>query len=71
MASRPTSRLSLCAGLALLTAVQIGCNRNAAQLQPPPGSPSLGLKSASFSGDAIPNQYSSCDGQTNISPELS
>jgi Raf kinase inhibitor-like YbhB/YbcL family protein len=34
--------------------------------------PSLGLKSSSFAaGGTIPNQFSSCEGQVNDSPELS
>jgi Raf kinase inhibitor-like YbhB/YbcL family protein len=35
------------------------------------GTPSLDLKSSSFSGDAIPRTYSSCDHQDGASPELS
>jgi Raf kinase inhibitor-like YbhB/YbcL family protein len=33
--------------------------------------PTLELRSASFSGDMIPNAYSSCGGQRNVSPQLS
>jgi Raf kinase inhibitor-like YbhB/YbcL family protein len=31
----------------------------------------LELRSASFSGETIPNAYSSCDGQRNVFPQLS
>lgn len=38
----------------------------------PTGLPTLNLKSSSFSeGGAIPNQFVSCEGETNDSPELS
>ena len=58
------SRLGL---LLTLFAGTIGCNCAASQQ----AVPSLELKSASFSGDTIPNTYSSCEGLNDISPELS
>jgi len=45
----------------------LGCNCAASQQ----AVASLELKSASFSGDTIPNKYSSCEGQNDTSPELS
>jgi Raf kinase inhibitor-like YbhB/YbcL family protein len=50
-----------------LTATQIACSRALTQQ----GVPSLELRSASFSGDTIPKTHSSCEGQNDISPELS
>ena len=62
-----TLLLSLWAGLLFtLTATEVGCNRAASQ-QP---DPSLELRSSSFDGDTIPNRYSSCKDQDDISPEL-
>lgn len=59
---------SLPAELLLILAVaQVGCSREATH----PFIPTLDLRSSSFSGDTIPNTYSSCDGQKSISPELS
>jgi Raf kinase inhibitor-like YbhB/YbcL family protein len=68
------SRLSPCLGfiLALTILMPIACNRADSQQ----GSPSLDLRSASFSGETIPKMYACsrdncpCDGQ-DISPELS
>jgi len=45
----------------------LGCNCAASQQ----AVASLESKSASFSGDTIPNKYSSCEGQNDTSPELS
>jgi Raf kinase inhibitor-like YbhB/YbcL family protein len=45
----------------------LGCSRAADQ----PAMPPLELKSSSFSGDTIPQEYSSCGGQDGVSPELS
>jgi Raf kinase inhibitor-like YbhB/YbcL family protein len=53
--------------LTLAAAMQIGCSRAYGQL----AAPSLELRSSSLAGDAIPNMYSSCKGQDDISPELS
>jgi Raf kinase inhibitor-like YbhB/YbcL family protein len=52
--------------LTLMAATQIGCSRADGQ----PQRSSLELRSSSFTGDAIPNIYSSCKGQGDISPEL-
>ena len=52
---------------ALLVLAQAGCSRGPS-LQ---GASTLVLRSSSFSGDAIPNKYSSCNGQDDMSPELS
>ncbi len=49
-----------------LTAAQLACKRNPV----PTGLPDLNLKSASFT-DTIPNQFVSCEGQPDDSPELS
>ena len=49
-----------------MAGVLIGCSRAADQ----PATPSLELKSSSFSGDAIPQKYSSCGGQDGTSPVL-
>jgi len=43
------------------------CSRSTDQ----PNMPSLELKSSSFAGDTIPQKYSSCGGQNDVSPELS
>jgi Raf kinase inhibitor-like YbhB/YbcL family protein len=57
----------LCAGfLFSLALTQVACSNAATHHVP-----SLELRSASFSGDTIPNAYSSCDGQRNVSPQLS
>jgi len=53
--------------LTLVVAALMGCTSSAGQL----GAASLELKSASFSGDAIPQANSSCNGQDGASPELS
>jgi Raf kinase inhibitor-like YbhB/YbcL family protein len=53
--------------LTLVAAAQIGCGRADGQQQ----GPSLELRSNSFKSDAIPNMYSSCKGDDDISPELS
>ncbi|WP_263367310.1 YbhB/YbcL family Raf kinase inhibitor-like protein [Edaphobacter bradus] len=71
MTSRSALHLSFQAGLCLLltgalTATQLACNRG----KIPQGLPTFELKSASFSGDTIPNQYSSCGGEANDSPVL-
>ena len=67
MTPRSALRLSLQAALLFtMTASQGACNRN----KIPQGLPDLKLKTSSFS-DTIPNQYASCEGQTNDSPELS
>jgi len=59
---------SLRAGfLFTLITTQVGCNRAASQQSVP----ALELTSSSFSGDTIPNKYSSCKGQDDLSPELS
>ena len=66
--ARNALHFSLCAGfLFSLAATQVACSCAATQ-QPVP---TLELRSASFSGDTIPNAYSSCDGQRNVSPQLS
>jgi Raf kinase inhibitor-like YbhB/YbcL family protein len=66
--ARSTLQLSLWAGLLFtLAATQTGCNRAASQQ----ASPSLELRSSSFTADTIPNRYSSCKGEDDISPELS
>jgi Raf kinase inhibitor-like YbhB/YbcL family protein len=68
MTSRSALHLSFQAGLIFaLTAPQIACHRD----KTPQGLPSLELKTSSFSGGTIPNQFSSCEGQVNDSPELS
>ena len=51
----------------LMVGTQLGCNRAAGK----PAPASLELHSNSFVGDSIPNKYSSCKGEENISPELS
>ncbi len=67
-AARSALRPSLCVGLLFaLAATQVGCNRAVSQQSVP----SLELRSNSFAGDTIPNRYSSCKGQDDISPELS
>lgn len=48
-------------------AVLSACSRSTSQ----PNVPSLDLKSSSFAGDTIPQKYSSCGGQNDVSPELS
>ena len=66
--ARNTSQLSLWAGLLFaFAAMQVGCTRAASQQ----AVPSLELRSSSFTGDTIPNTYSSCKGQDDISPALS
>lgn len=66
--ARNALHFPLCSGfLFSLAAMQVACSCIATQ-QPVP---TLELRSASFSGDTIPNAYSSCDGQRNVSPQLS
>lgn len=66
--ARSALHFSLCAGfLFSLAATQVACSSAATQQQVA----TLELRSASFSGDTIPNAYSSCDGQRNVSPQLS
>jgi Raf kinase inhibitor-like YbhB/YbcL family protein len=66
--ARSALQFSLCAGfLFSLGATQISCSSAVTQQQVP----TLELKSSSFSGDTILDAYSSCDGQRNISPQLS
>ncbi len=58
---------SLWVGLGLfLIAMQVGCNHAVSE----PAVPSMELSSSSFAGEMIPNRYSSCAGQDDISPEL-
>jgi Raf kinase inhibitor-like YbhB/YbcL family protein len=60
-------RLRLSVGILFaLSATLIGCSRASSQQ----AVASLELKSSSFSGDAIPRTYSSCDHQDGASPEL-
>jgi Raf kinase inhibitor-like YbhB/YbcL family protein len=60
-------RLCLWVGILFaLSATLIGCSRASSQQ----AVASLELKSSSFSGDAIPRTYSSCDHQDGASPEL-
>jgi Raf kinase inhibitor-like YbhB/YbcL family protein len=62
-----TLQLSFRAGLVFtIAATQVGCNGAASQQ----AVPSLELRSSSFVDDTIPNTYSSCKGQDDISPEL-
>jgi Raf kinase inhibitor-like YbhB/YbcL family protein len=51
----------------LAPGMQIGCSRADGQQAATP----LELRSNSFAGDTIPNMYSSCKGQDDISAELS
>jgi Raf kinase inhibitor-like YbhB/YbcL family protein len=53
--------------LTLVAGTLIGCTSSPGQQ----GAASLELKSATFSGDAIPQANSSCNGQDGVSPELS
>ena len=56
------------AGVTLLfSTMLVACNRDVAV---PPGVASLDLKSSSFSGDTIPAKYSSCEGESSVSPAL-
>jgi Raf kinase inhibitor-like YbhB/YbcL family protein len=65
--ARNIVQLSLWAGLLFtFVATQVGCNRATSQQ----ASPSLELRSSSFAADTIPNRYSSCKGEDDISPEL-
>lgn len=60
--------IGLRAGLGfLIAATLVACNRDVAV---PPGAPSLELKSSSFAGDMIPKKYSSCEGESSVSPAL-
>jgi Raf kinase inhibitor-like YbhB/YbcL family protein len=52
--------------LSVFAALQTACSSASQQ-----GTPSLDLKSGSFSGDSIPNAYSCCNGQRDSSPALS
>jgi Raf kinase inhibitor-like YbhB/YbcL family protein len=64
--ARSTLQPSLWAWLLFtLAATQVGCSHAASQQAPP----SLELKSRSFA-DTIPNRYSSCKGEDDLSPEL-
>ena len=66
--ARSMLRPSLCAGLVFLfTATLVACRRDVAV---PQGLPSLGLRSASFVGATIPKKYSSCKGESSVSPAL-
>ena len=61
--------IGLRAGLGfLIAATLVACNRDVAV---PQGAPSLELKSASFADDMIPKKYSSCEGESSVSPALS
>jgi Raf kinase inhibitor-like YbhB/YbcL family protein len=61
--------IGLRAGLGfLIAATLVACNRDVAV---PPGTPALELKSASFADDMIPKKYSSCEGESSVSPALS
>ena len=51
----------------LLSTMLVACNRDVAV---PSGVASLNLKSSSFSGDTIPAKYSSCEGESSVSPAL-
>src|SRR5215469_5392109 len=67
-AARSALDFSLCAGFLFgLAATQVACSSDISQQQVA----TLELRSASFSGDTIPKAYSSCDGQRNVSPQLS
>jgi Raf kinase inhibitor-like YbhB/YbcL family protein len=62
---RPTAyRATL---FSLMSWMLVGCSRAAER----PATAPLELKSSSFNGDTIPDKYSSCKGQSDISPELS
>lgn len=63
----PFSLLSHCALLTVILAAFTGCSRAPDHSRPL----LLDLRSSSFSGDAIPPKYSSCNGQEGPSPELS
>jgi Raf kinase inhibitor-like YbhB/YbcL family protein len=61
--------IGLRAGLGfLIAATLVACNRDVAV---PQGAPSLELKSASFVDGTIPKKYSSCEGESSVSPALS
>jgi Raf kinase inhibitor-like YbhB/YbcL family protein len=62
---RPTASLAIL--FSLMSVMLAGCNRAAET----PAVASLELKSSSFNGDAILDKYSSCKGQSDISPKLS
>src|SRR5271157_1393040 len=65
---RSACNLRSSAALALVFAAsQTACNDQVVYQ----GSPTLGLTTTSFAGDTIPNKYSSCEGQSDVSPELS
>ena len=60
--------IGLRAGLGfLLAATLVACNRDVAV---PQGAPLLELKSASFADGTIPAKYSSCAGESSVSPAL-
>ena len=60
--------IGLRAGLGfLIAATLVACNRDVAV---PQGAPSLELKSASFVDGTIPKKYSSCVGESSVSPAL-
>jgi Raf kinase inhibitor-like YbhB/YbcL family protein len=64
-----TLRSALKAALLSTLIAPLGCKRTNTV---PTGLPNLNLKSSSFSdGGAIPNQFVSCEGQPDDSPELS
>lgn len=61
--------IGLHTGLGLLIAATlVACNRDVAV---PQGTPALELKSASFADGTIPAKYSSCAGESSVSPALS
>lgn len=66
IAGRAVRACRYAACLSTLVVTFAACNRGASQ----PPVPSMGLSSASFSGDIIPDAGSSCAGQTGASPEL-
>ena len=60
--------IGLRAGLGfLIAATLVACNRDVAV---PQGAPSLELKSVSFVDGTIPKKYSSCTGESSVSPAL-
>jgi len=69
METKQKPRIWLCWPVFPLVAATFmsACSRSSDQTK----MPSLDLKSSSFSGDTIPQKYSSCGGQDGVSPELS
>jgi phosphatidylethanolamine-binding protein (PEBP) family uncharacterized protein len=65
VSSRTTACLPVLVSFMILMLAQ--CSRAAET----PATASLELRSGNFSGDAIPDKYSSCKGQDDKSPELS